>query len=834
MKQRLKALCGEAHAIKSAVERRMAYVAIVRLLLQHSAILLAERIAAQRMKSASQMLSANLPISSLREPADGTLLAALCEMLVIAENEGSAGISNPILRTTVSDRPCWRLLETNVPCSAERLLSAFVDVRNDGVEGHGLIGNNDLEAEGDALELIIEACQQILPVIDTNGETLWTQLDDGSRYVLRTLKAYSGNISCYRSIKRFTTDRCLVKAQIERGLFEREDVSYEIEDPFISVRSSALPAYSIVSTATKDWSPITLLPERLTKQFTGRERELEELRDWLDDSESRACMLFGDGGIGKTTLAVEFMHRLLDGTIKTSYKPELITFYTAKKTRWGLNGLELIRIADVGVADVATLIPRALDGKPLDRSWYVKDADAVIHKLATYLAKDWGVSRNNHLLILDNTETMASNAEEVKTLARQMRELSRRVGRILLTSRRREAIEANQVEIKPLSEPESVKFLRARAKVLDRKPILMAGDSTLTKYSRNLGCKPLVLEVFVGALGESGIGLESAYQRVQRMHTQDLGEFLYADAWNRTSHPMQYLLLLMTRVSEIHDDTLLKLCCGQVGISVLSAYDALEESRGIAQISRYQDDTQILFSSEFLKFCAQKEMVVDGKIVPNSASVEKVKSRYAEFLKSRSAKVSDRIDRAYRHAYARAANTAYREGRDEDCEAFYELALSADPDNGWLYDRYAVFLSSKYPARRAEALDWAKKSTHLIPNDGDAWYTRGILEAKLRIAASIDSLDRAAANGKPKHLCLLQQARAYLAEVPPNKALARATLTASMQNEPKSGDPLLWKYRSERAGLERAAAESDAHSGADSGGDAIRRATSGTHSRKSH
>ena len=186
----------------------------------------------------------------------------------------------------------------------------------------------------------------------------------------------------------------------------------------------------------------------------------------------------------------------------------------------------------------------------------------------------------------------------------------------------------------------------------------------------------------------------------------------------------------------------------------------MEESRGIAQISRYGDDTQILFSQEFIKYCAHRSVTISGVVLPTQNSVEKIKNRYNDFLKNRSNKISDRIDKAFRHPYARAANTAYREGRDEDCEAFYELALSADPDNGWLYDRYAVFVSSKYPARRLEALDWAKKATQIIPGDGDAWYTRGLLEARLGQPSAYTSLDRAAACGKPKHLCLLQQARA--------------------------------------------------------------------------
>lgn len=809
MKTRLANLQVDA-ALSSDVERRMAYIAIFRITLQHACISIAENISVRRERRREVVSSPSpLPVGNLRSPSDGTLVSSLFELLVIAENEGMTGVSKPIFKPRSEDRPCWRLLDSNEPKTVERLLSTFVDSRNDGIEGHGLMGSFDLSAEADSLSVIIDSLNRILPTISASGTSFFIILADESKYTIKTLRPFSGNLICYRSIKRSAADKCIIKAQIERGLFDKEDISYEIDDPFATNRLTSTDKYTIFQSFDKNWSPLILFPDRITREFTGREREMEELKDWLDDTESRACMLYGDGRIGKTTLAVEFIQRLLDGTIVTSYGPELITFYTAKKTRWGLSGLETIRLGDVGLSDVATLIPRAFDGKPLDKSWYAKDPEEVIQKLSNYLSNEWGVSRSSHLLVLDNTETMASNAEEVKVLSRQIRELSRRVGRVLLTSRRREAIEAQQIEIKPLSEPESVKFLRARAAVLNRRSILDAGDRTLAKYSRDLGCKPLVLEVFVGALGEHGIGLENAFDRVQRMHSQDLGEFLYSDAWNRTSDAMQHLFLLMTRVSDIHDDTLLKLCCGQVGISVVSAYEALEESRGIAQISRIEDSTQILFSSEFLKFCGGKSIIIDGKAIPTTLSVEKIKNRYSEFLRSRSAKVSDRIDRAYRHALARAAYTAYREGRDDDCAAFYELAVSADVDNGWLYDRYAVFLASKYPSRRAEALDWSKKATQLVSNDADAWYTRGILEGRQHLVQNaLDSLDRSAALGKARHLCLMQQAHAYLNAHPPNKALARSKILAAEANEPKN-DPLYWKYRSELTGLKRRAQDSD-------------------------
>ncbi|NLA20151.1 hypothetical protein GPU89_29570 [Burkholderia cepacia] len=297
---------------------------------------------------------------------------------------------------------------------------------------------------------------------------------------MKLLRPYQGNLICYRNIKRSTAARCVIKAQVEKGWFRRDEISYETTDVFDTAIIGEINRYEIIRTNSDEWSPLALLPNRLTDEFAGRQREMDELHDWFDDVESRACMLYGDGGIGKTTLAVEFIHRVIEGQIETKYRPEFITFYTAKKTRWGLNGLEIIRLTDVGAADVATFIPRALEGGSLDRSWYSKSPDVLIQMLSAYLATTWGVNRDSHLLILDNTETMAANADEIRILSKQIRELSRRVGRVLLTSRRREAIEARHIEIKPLEEDESLQFLRARGTNLGRRSIVDAGIARLS------------------------------------------------------------------------------------------------------------------------------------------------------------------------------------------------------------------------------------------------------------------------------------------------------------------------------------------------------------------
>lgn len=803
MKTRLVTLLSDANKLTSGPERRIAHIALFRIIIQHVCLILAEVILEKRRTATARARESALPFEGLKAPSDGTLVSAILDMLVVAGNENLPGYARSIWIELPNEGACWKLLPRGERRNAERLLHALVGIRNDGVEGHGIAGENDLEAESDGLRVLVEQFSTLLPAISLDLESFVLTLPNGQPYNVKLLKPFKGNLICYRSIKRSNGGRYLVKAQVERGWFRRDDVSYEVPDIFELDSGTEFNRYEILRTYSDEWSPLAILPDRLTEDFTGRDRELDELRDWLDDTESRACMLYGDGGIGKTTLAVEFVRRLFEGQIKTVYRPEIVTFYTAKKTRWGLNGLEVIRLNEVGISDVATFIPRALEGGPLDRAWYSKSSDELIQMLSGYLSQTWGATRNSHLLILDNTETMASNPEEVKILAKQIRELSRKVGRVLLTSRRREAIEAQQIEIKPLSEEESFQFLHARGRALNRRPIMDSGDSTLRKYARLLGQKPLVLEVFVQALGEHGIGLEKAFDRVMRMQSQDLGEFLYSDAWNRMAQPMQHLMLLMTRVTDLHDDTLLKLCCGQVGISVIEAYDALEESRGIAQISKFNDSLQILLSPEFLKFCQERTIFIDGKSVPTISAVEKVRSRYNEFLKSKSSMVTDRVARAYRHPYARAAYTAFFEERFDDCELFYDMAVNADVENGWLYDRFAFFLATRRRDRLDEALDWSKKATALIPDDPDAWFTRGVIESKRgETNGAHTSLAKAESHGKPKHLCQLQQAYAYSKDTPPNLALARAALDAAEASEP-FGDPLLWKFRAELSGLRR-------------------------------
>lgn len=190
MKNRLLKLLEDSQALVSDAERRNAHIAMLRMLLQHSCLTLAEIILEKRRRSKRQDIGyKRLPIDSLYAPSDGTLFSALLEMLVTAANENLSNYTKSVWLDSTDDRHCWRLLQRTERKNAERLISTLIVLRNDGVEGHGLPGENDIEAECDALRYIVEALGPVLPRMAENNSRYEFLLPNGEIYNLKNIKA---------------------------------------------------------------------------------------------------------------------------------------------------------------------------------------------------------------------------------------------------------------------------------------------------------------------------------------------------------------------------------------------------------------------------------------------------------------------------------------------------------------------------------------------------------------------------------------------------------------------------------------------------------------------
>lgn len=797
MRNRLQTLVAEAQHLPPSAQAQAA-VGLIRIVLQHVVLGLAEWVVYRLHSAHHEVLDQEIDLSELRSASDGTLVEVLLKLVVIAENLGWVGLSRAIWFPVRAEHAA-RELSDATNATVESVLRGYVTWRNDDVFGHGLPDEGDHALLLDVLGLLVERLDPLLPQIGEDGR-LYLQHPTGDRLLLKVLRTFSGDLVCYRQIRMVANGRCIVRGQRQSSLTTREEISWEAED-VLAFRARSERAYSLWETGDATWCPLVVMPSRLTDHFSGREAELSQLKEWADDLDSRAAMLYGDGGMGKTTLAVEFAHRLLDGSIPSVWKPEMVTFYTAKQTRWGVDGIEHIRATSGSIIDLAAEVYRSLSGKAADRTWFDKSVDAVVDKLAGYLA-DWKIDRRSHLLIIDNTETMATDESEVRALASHILKLARKVGRILITSRRREPLEANQIEVPALAPNESVALLRNRARELGRMPILQAGDAKLRQIARKLGNRPLTLEVFIQTLTDDTIGLDRAFERVLQMERKDLGEFLYADAWRRVSPRVQGLLLVMTAVADLQDEALVKFCCQQVGVSLMDAFDALAESRGIATVRRVDGHTEVVLNSDFIQFARDKQVRVDGRVLPTPEVVERVKKNYLEFLRSKTSDVRDRISVAYRTPFARMAWQAFRDGRFQECESAYEMAVADDPDNGPLFDRYAYTLFSV--RRYEDALAKAKEATRLAPEDAECWFTRGLVESRLgHVDESEHTLARAAALGKPAHLCRLQLAYAYANADPPRIAEGFVALLGAKRVPASERSSLERKHLAEVSMLER-------------------------------
>ena len=791
-----------AEQLKDPIHTRRAILGIYRIAMQHACISLGEWIisALQNEKDKSELYT-NVDTALYLQPADGSLIKLLTQLMVSAENIGWKSAGRTFWNQSVLPNELRKLTGSS-KANIEKILLSFVNNRNDSVEGHGLADEDDPRTDILVLKYLLTSIEHILPIISKDDGELYIPAGGGRiSGKIKTVRLYNGNPICYRKLKRISAGKLSVEAQIQKTLLNREDVTFEVDNILLDLPAPSIPEYDIYEpTWTDDWRPFIHIPERLASQtvFTGRKTELLSLCEWADDSDSRKCMVWGDGGVGKTTLVIEFLHRYLEGKLDISWRPEIITFYTAKKTRWGLQGLEQISAQDIGVADVALDIARMLTNPKLDRSWFDKNPKEIIQKLAGLMA-DMGVNRDSHLIVLDNTETMAKNDADVQALASQINELSRRVGRVILTSRRREHIEALPIQTENWNDDEGSEFMKKRAEILECRSINQAGLSTLKKYSRLLINKPIALEVFVQAAATPGTSLDSAFQRVQRMQRQDLGHFLYDDAWLRLSPALRRVLLLMSRLGDTHDQYLMQLCCQRTDVTVSAASEAIEESRGIASITRFEGTLQITFSPEFYNYCIERYEVIDGHNTPTEEDKEWVRRRYQEFIASTNTKVHDRHMKAFVVPAARAAWKNFNEGNYPKAIECYELAELEDPENGWLFDRYAYALMKD--KKLEPALKKAEKAIQLINNEAEFHFTKGMIESRSGLESAILSLDKAAELGKPKHLCELQKAYFFIYTKPQRCADAKSCLENAKRNAPQ--DKFLDRFQSEITRFER-------------------------------
>lgn len=512
-----------------------------------------------------------------------------------------------------------------------------------------------------------------------------------------------------------------------------------------------------VPSLSRSFLVLNNIPGRQTSTFVGRVKELEKLKEWIKDAaDSRACLVFGDGGFGKTTLVLEFFNNLLEGSIGADFKlPSVISFYTAKRTKWTEEGLVHFK----GISDAMEDSIRELMycfGPVLGKDWYKLEGRALIDKVATAFSEE-GFNRDDVLLIIDNTETLATSQIDAEELGGFIGHVAKKVGRVVITSRRRELLAFEPIPVSQLSEGEALLLLQKLGKEYGAQAIIQAGGARLRQACQQLMCKPLLLDTLVRYIARSSSGIQEGLDQILKKTSDELLEFLYEDAWARMNTAVQEVFMVLVSLACPLDGKCVGDVCTRIGVQHAEFQSSLGETYFACIVDHGESyDLEIVeLAAEFFRQKKRRIPTEESDRLEKIAfQVDKQATQRYEIDKNYR---MDRVADGFRSDYAKAAKIATIKKDYPTAKDMYELAILEEPLNAALHERYASFLLRTL-GKAPSALEPAQRSTELDPHSADAWLTLGLVEYKLgNLVPGDEAMTKAMKYGKTQQLCLLRK-----------------------------------------------------------------------------
>lgn len=601
----------------------------------------------------------------------------------------------------------------------------------------------------------------------------------------------SDSLYCVREISK--------RANGWRVRYQLLDIEDSTEHILFLTPSSMLPQLvaanrSILMSKKVDdkWAPMFVLPNRQTSIFLGRSDEIDRLLEWWEDDFSRVCLIYGEGGIGKTTLALEFLNSVLDNELEVSWKPDYIFFFSSKQTRWGLNGLEIIPGVEANLSEALRRSIAALEVVEIDSRWYVASVKELIDR-ASQVINELGL-KGKILLIIDNAENLVINKSEEEELAASLKLISRKVGRVIVTSRRREQLEAEPINVLQLSDEDATNLLIRLASEYGVTPI--PEREKLRGCVLRIGCKPILVEFLAKYAAVTKMSLERGVQEILKQESSHLGEFLFADGWGRISSGHQRIFIVAAQVGGVIDDTLLTYITDAVSERKEEWLSSFEETR-YGELAYYGNDFELILDEGARSFISGRYQGLpkDERKVLDEAAMQ-CRKQYTAYLAAQRSEVHDRVEKAFVHPLARQAKLAAKKGDLLSAEQFYSQAIISDASNAYLFDRFAMFkMKMLRDFGGAESL--SRHAVTLEKDDPEVNFTMGlILTRQGRVKDADHYLNIAKRRGKEKYLVNLQMAYArytalwkkLIASDAAVRLETESLLDAALIGEPRSND----------------------------------------------
>lgn len=638
-------------------------------------------------------------------------------------------------------------------------LREWVEFRN-GRPGHGVL-DSSMTSEwasktSSLIEEIITRAGDLLPVASPSG--LIAHVGD-SAYPIATPLLIDGKAIVVRGVVA-RKGIWRLRYQLLSWVCARESIVDLPPSTFFAQEDRIAERFKWRDVPRRGGNKLVLnnIPVRQTANFVGRRKELDKLTEWVRETgEWNTCLIYGDGGFGKTTLALEFFNGLLDGSLPDEpVLPYLISFYTAKRTKWTEEGLVHFRGISSAMEDGLRELMYAFH-TALSREWFTLSGQSLIDRVTTEL-RTHKFTRDDVILIIDNTETLATSTSEAQDLADFLASVAKTVGRVVITSRRRELMAAVPIQVSQLSEADSLQLVQQLGKELGARAINQAGEPRLRRACVQLMHKPLLIDTLARYIARSGSGIDEGLNHILARTNDQLLEFLYEDAWERMDARAKDAFMVLVLLATPLDSKSVSDVCRETEVLHSEFLVSLEQTY-FASIVDHGDtyDLEIveLAKKFFLKKKANLSSASSARIEGFAFLVDKSANDRFEIEKNYR---QDRVADAFQSDYAKAAKVAFMKRDYSLANESFELALLEEPLNAALHERFASFLLRSL-GKAATALEPAVRATQLAPESADAWLTLALVHYNLGGLKDGDhAIHMAQEFGKPTELCLLRKA----------------------------------------------------------------------------
>lgn len=286
-------------------------------------------------------------------------------------------------------------------------------------------------------------------------------------------------------------------------------------------------------------------PRKLSK-FVGRMQAMDNLFDWLINSDEPQIYLYGKGGSGKTTIAHEFASTIkrhgaelcLNGTDSL----DLVIFLSAKERSFSTESISATIEHEADFSDERSLFAQLLRFSGLYSAQDELDKKD-INQLRTMIKEFF--DEFSALIVLDDIDTLTTKNVEVgttflyKTLAR-----AKRTSRILCTQRNipSHAI-GTSIEVPGLTmDGEYQQFVAECVKSYSVRAPSKEEDAKIAKLSE---CRPLVVEYLI-ALSRTTPNYDAAFRLFEGDTGNDLRNYVFSREWTSLESGNDARMLLAT------------------------------------------------------------------------------------------------------------------------------------------------------------------------------------------------------------------------------------------------------------------------------------------------